>query len=278
MLRGAQVSYHLNALQPRDKEIPVQSPQCEQGQSQLGAQQRLGVPVSWGQNILWAPQCWKGLPDPLIQPWPSARYEGRLLPCKSAVQLGQTLTDPTLQHGSDLPTREKTQPPRVWALGAKPALLILSSTPGPSLFHAPTTQSPWFSLTHLLISVSIDRSLTTGALARRKTDVTSAPRDWQSLGEVTDVYWMVPPSEWEHPVEDRKTYGCRGSYLKEGLWNETGDLGPMGAERGWAWCKAERRVSKAQEEGWGPGAQRAGGVWGALGLSWSDNIHLCKVL
>ena len=63
------------------------------------------------------------------------------------------------------------------------------------------------------------------------------------------------------------------SYPKEGLWNETGGLGPMGAEQKWAWCKAERRISKEQEEGWGLGAQRAGGVWGALGLSWSDSIH-----
>lgn len=33
-----------------------------------GGTAEVGVPVSWGQDVLWAPQCWKGLPDPLMQP------------------------------------------------------------------------------------------------------------------------------------------------------------------------------------------------------------------
>lgn len=48
--------------------MPGQSPQSEPGQSPLGAQQKLGIPVLWGQDVLWALQYQKGLPDALIQP------------------------------------------------------------------------------------------------------------------------------------------------------------------------------------------------------------------
>lgn len=48
--------------------MPGQSPQSEPGQSQLGAQQKPDIPVLWGQDVLWALQYQKGLPDALIQP------------------------------------------------------------------------------------------------------------------------------------------------------------------------------------------------------------------
>lgn len=87
---------------------------------------------SWGSGCTGALQCWKGLLDPDAA-LTSARWEGRLLPCKSVGPTWPDLIKLTLQHGSDLSSRRRQHPGLSSCQACSSSFSLVHLT---NLFHA----------------------------------------------------------------------------------------------------------------------------------------------